>query len=248
MIRRLLAAFTKQMDTGLDGASPRSVQISAGMARLVFASPVTSCESAGVSIATDTGFTSTPVTPAIGTDGSLLLFGGGITNGQVLKFTGTVTIAGASVPFDVIRATSLAEARLAVASVGMPITIISAKDVVISGTSIFFSDANTSIEFPSEVTQYPVSSPSVYLRSSGCNVVATVGGTVTINVSGAEPGVCTAVMLELDNAGSAAVTWGMTPTWAGGVAPSLTASGKDYVGLCSRGEGWAGVLVSSDAK
>ena len=84
--------------------------------------------------------------------------------------------------------------------------------------------------------------------ASGHNVVATVGGTVTINVSGAEPGVCTAVMLELDNAGSAAVTWGMTPTWAGGVAPSLTASGKDYVGLCSRGEGWAGVLVSSDAK
>ncbi|MEI3453734.1 MAG: hypothetical protein V8Q91_10040 [Bilophila wadsworthia] len=84
--------------------------------------------------------------------------------------------------------------------------------------------------------------------ASGHYVVATVGGTVTINVSGAEPGVCTAVMLELDNAGSAAVTWGMTPTWAGGVAPSLTASGKDYVGLCSRGEGWAGVLVSSDAK
>ena len=83
--------------------------------------------------------------------------------------------------------------------------------------------------------------------ASGHYVVATVGGTVTINVSGAEPGVCTAVMLELDNAGSAAVTWGMTPTWAGGVAPSLTASGKDYVGLCSRGEGWAGVLVSSDA-
>ena len=84
--------------------------------------------------------------------------------------------------------------------------------------------------------------------ASGHYVVATVGGTVTINVSGAEPGVCTAVMLELDNAGSAAVTWGMTPTWTGGVAPSLTASGKDYVGLCSRGEGWAGVLVSSDAK
>ena len=84
--------------------------------------------------------------------------------------------------------------------------------------------------------------------ASGHYVVATVGGAVTINVSGAEPGVCTAVMLELDNAGSTAVTWGMTPTWAGGVAPSLTASGKDYVGLCSRGEGWAGVLVSSDAK
>ena len=84
--------------------------------------------------------------------------------------------------------------------------------------------------------------------ASGHYVVATVGGTVTINVSGAEPGVCTAVMLELDNAGSTAVTWGMTPTWAGGVAPSLTASGKDYVGLCFRGEGWAGVLVSSDAK
>lgn len=84
--------------------------------------------------------------------------------------------------------------------------------------------------------------------TSGHYVVATVGGTVTINVSGAEPGVCTAVMLELDNAGSAAVTWGMTPTWAGGVAPCLTASGKDYVGLCFRGEGWAGVLVSSDAK
>ena len=84
--------------------------------------------------------------------------------------------------------------------------------------------------------------------ASGHYVVATVGGTVTINVSGAEPGVCTAVMLELDNAGSAAVTWGMTPIWAGGVAPSLTASGKDYVGLYFRGEGWSGVLVVSDAR
>lgn len=100
-----------------------------------------------------------------------------------------------------------------------------------------------------KVQNFGVISGAVTINlASGHYVVATVGGTVTINVSGAEPGVCTAVMLELDNAGSAAVTWGMTPTWAGGVAPSLTASGKDYVGLCSRGEGWAGVLVSSDAK
>lgn len=100
-----------------------------------------------------------------------------------------------------------------------------------------------------KVQNFGVISGAVTINlASGHYVVATVGGTVTINVSGAEPGVCTAVILELDNAGSAAVTWGMTPTWAGGVAPSLTASGKDYVGLCSRGEGWAGVLVSSDAK
>ena len=100
-----------------------------------------------------------------------------------------------------------------------------------------------------KVQNFGVISGAVTINlASGHYVGATVGGTVTINVSGAEPGVCTAVMLELDNAGSAAVTWGMTPTWAGGVAPSLTASGKDYVGLCSRGEGWAGVLVSSDAK
>ncbi|MFQ8738060.1 MAG: hypothetical protein ACLSAH_20395 [Bilophila wadsworthia] len=100
-----------------------------------------------------------------------------------------------------------------------------------------------------KVQNFGVISGAVTINlASGHYVVATVGGTVTINVSGAEPGVCTAVMRELDNAGSAAVTWGMTPTWAGGVAPSLTASGKDYVGLCSRGEGWAGVLVSSDAK
>ena len=100
-----------------------------------------------------------------------------------------------------------------------------------------------------KVQNFGVISGAVTINlASGHYVVATVGGPVTINVSGAEPGVCTAVMLELDNAGSAAVTWGMTPTWAGGVAPSLTASGKDYVGLCSRGEGWAGVLVSSDAK
>ena len=100
-----------------------------------------------------------------------------------------------------------------------------------------------------KVQNFGVISGAVTINlASGHYVVATVGGTVTINVSGAEPGVCTAVMLELDNAGSAAVTWGMTPTWAGGVAPSLTASGKDYVGLCSRGAGWAGVLVSSDAK
>ena len=100
-----------------------------------------------------------------------------------------------------------------------------------------------------KVQNFGVISGAVTINlASGHYVVATVGGTVTINVSGAEPGVCTAVRLELDNAGSAAVTWGMTPTWAGGVAPSLTASGKDYVGLCSRGEGWAGVLVSSDAK
>ena len=84
--------------------------------------------------------------------------------------------------------------------------------------------------------------------ASGHYIAATVGGAVTLTLSGTPPGVCASVILELTNAGSAAVTWGMAPTWSGGIAPSLTASGRDYVGLCSRGEGWAGMLLSSDAK
>lgn len=84
--------------------------------------------------------------------------------------------------------------------------------------------------------------------TAGHYVVATVGGAVTLTLSGAVAGGCTTVLLELTNGGKYSVTWGMTPKWPNGAAPTLTANGVDLVALVTRGDDWRGVLVASNVR
>lgn len=63
-------------------------------------------------------------------------------------------------------------------------------------------------------------------------------------------GTCASIMLELTNGGSQTVTWFTGVTWAGGVAPTLTAAGVDVLGFytLNGGTSWRGFLMAKDIK
>lgn len=79
----------------------------------------------------------------------------------------------------------------------------------------------------------------------------TISGATTLTVSNTPTtGNAASFILELTNAGSAAITWFSGVKWAGGTAPTLTASGVDVLGFYSHNGGttWRGFLLSKDSK
>lgn len=80
--------------------------------------------------------------------------------------------------------------------------------------------------------------------------IRTVTGPVTFNFVGAIINRVYSFVLELNNGGSAAVTWPTGVRWENGTPPVLTASGTDILGFYSHNGGvvWHGILLSKDSK
>lgn len=79
----------------------------------------------------------------------------------------------------------------------------------------------------------------------------TISGATTFTVSNVPAtGTAASFILELTNAGSAAITWFSGVKWAGGTAPTLTASGVDVLGFYTHNGGstWRGMLLAKDSK
>lgn len=78
--------------------------------------------------------------------------------------------------------------------------------------------------------------------SAGLSVSATIGGATTLAFSNVPAGGAVVVVLRLTNAGSAAVTWPTTISWADSAAPTLTEAGTDMVVLMTDngGANWWG--------
>lgn len=79
----------------------------------------------------------------------------------------------------------------------------------------------------------------------------TISGATTFTVSNI-PTTDTAIsfILDLTNGGSAAITWWAGVKWAGGTAPTLTASGRDVLGFFTYDGGatWTGLVLGKDVK
>jgi len=65
----------------------------------------------------------------------------------------------------------------------------------------------------------------------------TIGGTTTFTITGVQATRAVFWMLELTNGGSQTVSFPAAVNWAGGTAPTLTASGVDILGFYSRDGG-----------
>ena len=79
----------------------------------------------------------------------------------------------------------------------------------------------------------------------------TISGVTTLTISNAlADGNVNSFVLELTNGGSAVITWFSGVKWAGGIAPTLTASGKDILGFYSHDGGttWNILGVNKDVK
>jgi hypothetical protein len=79
----------------------------------------------------------------------------------------------------------------------------------------------------------------------------TISGATTLTVSNVPAaGTSSSFILDLTNGGSAAITWWSGTKWAGGTAPTLTASGRDVLGFFTHDGGttWTGLLLGKDVK
>lgn len=79
----------------------------------------------------------------------------------------------------------------------------------------------------------------------------TISGATTLTISNVlATGNVNSFVLELTNGGSAVVTWFSGVKWAGGTAPTLTASGKDILGFYSHDGGttWNILGINKDVK
>jgi hypothetical protein len=79
----------------------------------------------------------------------------------------------------------------------------------------------------------------------------TISGTTTFTVSNvAASGTVSAFVLDLTNGGSATVNWFSGVKWTGGVAPTLTASGRDVLAFFTHDAGttWNGFVLGLDVK
>lgn len=87
--------------------------------------------------------------------------------------------------------------------------------------------------------------------STGNYFTKTVSGSTTFTVSNVPAsGTVAAIVLDLTNGGSAAVTWWSGVKWAAGSAPTLTASGRDVLGFFTHDGGttWTGLVLAKDVK
>lgn len=79
----------------------------------------------------------------------------------------------------------------------------------------------------------------------------TISGATTLTVSNVPAsGTVGYMILELINAGSATITWFSGVKWAGGTAPTLTASGKDILSFYTidGGTTWNSISIQKDVK
>lgn len=79
----------------------------------------------------------------------------------------------------------------------------------------------------------------------------TISGATTLTVSNVPAsGTAASFILDLTNGGSGAITWWGGMKWAGGTAPTLTASGRDVLGFYTHDGGttWTGLVLGKDVK
>ena len=86
--------------------------------------------------------------------------------------------------------------------------------------------------------------------SAGNVFAKTISGATSLSVSNAATtGSVSTFILELTNPGTN-VSWWSNIRWAGGTAPTLTASGTDILGFYTRdgGSNWRGLVLAKDSK
>jgi len=82
--------------------------------------------------------------------------------------------------------------------------------------------------------------------STGNVFSKTISGATTLTISNVPAALTVGLfLLDLTNGGSATITWWSGVKWAGGTAPTLTASGRDVLGFFTHDGGttWNGVVL-----
>jgi len=114
-----------------------------------------------------------------------------------------------------------------------------------SGSSVVSSTITTSTMTGAKETQVAIAASAIDL-TLGNYFTKTISGTTTFTISNtASSGTVNSFILDLTNGGSATVNWWTGVKWAGGTAPTLTASGRDVLGFFTEDGGttWNGFVL-----
>lgn len=87
--------------------------------------------------------------------------------------------------------------------------------------------------------------------SLGDYFTKTISTTTTLTVSNVpNTGTAVSFVLDLTNGGAGTITWWSGMKWAGGTAPTLTASGRDVLSFFTHDGGttWSGFVLGKDVK
>jgi hypothetical protein len=204
----------------------------------------------GISITNGSG----SITVAATNNGTVTSVGGtGTVNG--LTLTGTVTTSGNLTLGGTLSNVDLATAvtgTLPVANGGTGITSFGTGVATAFGQNVVGSGGITLATTPTitglKEKSTAVASSDIDL-SAGNYFTKTISGTTTFTVSNvATSGDVGAFVLVLTNGGSATVNWFSGVTWAGGTAPTLTASGVDLIAFFTidGGTTWRGLTLGLD--
>ena len=95
----------------------------------------------------------------------------------------------------------------------------------------------------STATEINVSQANYFIRTISTDTTFTVTGTPAT-------GTVASFILDLTNGGAGTITWASGTVWAGGTAPTLTASGRDVLGFFTHNGGGAynGFVLGKDVK
>jgi len=193
------------------------------------------------------------VMAAVRFDGS----GAGLTNIPAANLTGIVAN-------DRLNAASTSDAgivQLSNSVSGVSTTLAATENAVTTAynqATTATNTANTAISRLNSQYEAPEQQLNNLGTGSGTRTISTVNGTHVLatangNCSWVFPSPSTdgarAITLELTNGGAFTMTWPAGTRWAGGVAPTLTASGTDILVFTKAGTAnWRGYLSSKDNK
>lgn len=113
----------------------------------------------------------------------------------------------------------------------------------LGGTETMTNKTLTTVSF--KETKVAVAAANIDLATGNC-FSKTIAGITTFTVSNVPTaGTVGSFILDLTNGGAFAITWWSGVKWAGGTAPTLTASGRDVLGFFTHDGGttWNGLLL-----
>lgn len=96
----------------------------------------------------------------------------------------------------------------------------------------------------------PINAANIDLNAANF-FTRTITGAITLTVSNVPTtGTTASFILDLTNGGAGTITWWSGMKWAGGTAPTLTASGRDVLGFFTHDGGttWTGLVLGKDVK
>lgn len=180
--------------------------------------------------------------------------GTGNGNGTVTSVSGTGTVSGLTLSGTVTSSGSLTLGGTLTLTSGQVTTALGFTPYSSANPSGFITGASPAITTPSITGTREISAaiPSSDINLSTGNYFSkTISSGITFTVSNVPTtGTAVSFILDLTNGGAASITWFSGTDWPGGVAPTLTASGRDVLGFFTYdgGTNWTGIVLGKDVK